>query len=660
MARFHSVKLELLRPGPSHNQLLSRLTPYLALCGDGSPITFRIDLDHRDLLNRLERLRYLTVQNQVREATVGELGEEVADILSKIPTLLAEVSRAQCEDDRAAENEPQYLHLNLILGGTELSLIPFELAFAPQSFPGEGVEFCLQLDLPVVPTRETRRSRGVLRAWNSIKDPKLLVVVADPQNFGVPIVEHIAALRAAMEPWIEWPRRGKQNVTPITERDRLPFVKQRISVLSNASLDEIRKKCSEEKFTHVHILAHGGEYEVAGEKQYGLVLCADGNPAEKTVVDGKRLAKALQALSSDGVNRSSPLVVSLATCDSGNPGSVLLPGGSLAHDLHLAGIPWVFASQFPLTKAGSIRMLEGLYPGLLRGDDPRQVLYEVRRRLYMGNQRDHDWASLVVYASIPRDFDEQVVNFFENRSLSAIETALARADDLVDVEVDAAGDELEKKLDEVKSILDAWRLRLPGKDRRQPTDCARRAHCYGMHGSVYKRIALLRYSQARRRQDEQIKRTAEETLKQSLGYYRKASEEELSSLEKFHWVATQALSLSAALHQPSDDGTLELARQVATRNLQHASVSEQAWAHATLAELEMIRANHRAETEKRDVSSDEIQSVADHCRKIVELMGRDSFHVESTRRQFQRYVDYWPDRPWNAIAKAAIEQLSSK
>jgi len=653
MANFHSVKLELLRPGPTHNQLLSRLTPYLALCGEGSPITFRIELDHRDILNRLERLRYLPVQNQVREATVGEVGKEVAEIFSKIPALLAEVSRARCEGQQQMDSaEPQYVHLNLVLGGAELSLIPFEIAFSPQSFPGEGLEFCLQLDLPVVPTRETRRSRRVLTSWDTAREPKVLVVAADPLNFGIPLVEHVAALRAALEPWIDWPRRGRDNTSPVTEKDRLSFVKKRIGVLSNASLEEIRKRCAQEKFTHVHILAHGGQYELAGETQYGIVLCADGNPAEKNVVNGKRLAQALQAQGDDGVTRSSPLVVTLAACDSGNEGSVLLPGGSVAHDLHSAGIPWVFASQFPLTKNGSIRMIEALYPGLLRGDDPRQVVYEVRRRLYMGNQRDHDWASLVVYASLPTDFEPQIATFFENCSLSAIENALRRADDLADIPAETSVD-LDQKLEQVQNMLDVWRLRLPSKDRKGPSECSRRAHCYGMHGSVFKRIALLQYRREKRKEGN-------ETLKKSLAYYRKAMEEELSSMVKFHWVATQALALGAALHEPPDLSTFELTRNMAMRNLQHPSVEEQAWAHGTLAELEMISAYHKSEigVKARASIKRAKETVVGHCHEIVKLMGPKSFHVESTLRQFQRYVDYWDDDRWNDIAKAAVNALS--
>lgn len=45
------------------------------------------------------------------------------------------------------------------------------------------------------------------------------------------------------------------------------------------------------------------------------------------------------------------------------------------------------------------------------------------------------------------------------------------------------------------------------------------------------------------------------------------------------------------------------------------------------------------------------------CRDIRAMQGTDSFPVFSTRRQFQRYIDYWSDRRWNKLAEAAIEEL---
>src|SRR5690349_2673127 len=105
MSRFHTVKLELIRPGPAHNQLLSPLTNYIGLCGNESPVTFHIELEHQKLLTGLARLRYITkdggiyaaVPNPVRESAVREVGEEVARIFADIPTLLAEISRARGE-----------------------------------------------------------------------------------------------------------------------------------------------------------------------------------------------------------------------------------------------------------------------------------------------------------------------------------------------------------------------------------------------------------------------------------------------------------------------------------------------------------------------------------------------------------------------------------
>ncbi len=190
MAVFKNVTLELVRPGPPHNQLLSPLTPYMALCGEGSPVTFHINLEHRKLLNRLRRLRYVTkdgstsgvaVPDSIREAEVTELGEEVASILTAIKTLHPEISRAQGQgyaSEAATEAERSVVHLRLVLSGSELSLLPFELSIAPQAFPGEGLEFCLQGSLPIVITREIRRSRSVSVNWDRPVEPRILFIAA--------------------------------------------------------------------------------------------------------------------------------------------------------------------------------------------------------------------------------------------------------------------------------------------------------------------------------------------------------------------------------------------------------------------------------------------------------------------------------------------------
>jgi hypothetical protein len=653
MRKFHQVKLELVRPGPPHNQLLSPLTPYMALCGEGSPITFHINIEHHQLLSRLERLRYLTtdsrsgvaVPNRIREATVAEIGEDVARILGELRTLLGEEWRTFYDAAAEADNaDSSLIHLRLVLSGSELSLLPFEMAIAPQAFPGEGLEWTLQFHMPVVPTREIRRTRLTPVSWDRPIEPRILLVSAAPLDLDVPLASHVQALRAALEPWIRWPERKSQAESPTQKKgdakqQRLQFVKERLRIIPDASIEDIYETCSTERFTHVHILAHGAHTEVGGEARFGLALCAKDNPEEKVVVSGKRLAKALQAEGEDGSRRSRPLLVTLATCDSGNQGQILIPGGSIAHDLHTAGIPWVFASQFPLTKIGSVRMAEALYPRLLRGDDPRLVLYEVRRQLFMRAERDHDWASLVAYSTVSSGFEDQVMTFFERQMRRAITISLNRAGNT------QSEAEMKIALKASRQWLKLWKSRLPKGDG--VNERSRRAECYGMHGSTWKRIGLLH---CRKTQEDRSR----DALKKSLAWYRKAMEQWAMDEDKYHWVATQALSLAAVLQQPPEPEAFLLARHLAKRDLAGSKGSRKAWAHGTMAELEMLTTHHAPDKVARNVK----KNVQDHCKAIVDLMGEDSFEVYSTKEQFQRYIDYWDRKEWQPIARAAVDALS--
>jgi hypothetical protein len=651
MKTFHQVKLEFIRPGPSHNQLLSPLTPYMALCGEGAPVTFHIDIEHHQLLNRLERLRYVTtdgrygvaVPDRIREATVAEIGENVARILGELRTLLGDEWRAVGE---TGGSDSDLIHVRLILSGSELSLLPFEMAFSPQAFPGEGLEWTLQFHMPVVPTREIRRTRPNPVSYDRTLEPRILLVSAAPGNSEVPLALHVQALRAALEPWIRWPKRNSSSESQDIsqeelKRKRLEFVKKRLRILPAASIEEIYETCSKEQFTHVHILAHGDYSKVAGEKRFGIALCAKNSRNQKKVVSGKRLAKALQAESEDGSKRSRPLMVTLATCDSGNPGSVLVPGGSIAHDLHTAGIPWVFASQFPLTKVGSVLMAEALYPRILRGDDPRLVLYEVRRQLFMHAERDHDWASLVAYSTVPNDFDDQVMTFFELQTRRSIEVCL----DLADATDDA--DEMDRALKTAKEKLDLWKSRMPEGEGIK--DRIRRSECYAIHGSTFKRFGLLMYEKGGEKE-------ALDYIEKSLAWYRRSMELWAMDEAKYHWTATQFLCLSAVLKKSPDRDTFLIARKAAEFDLAKPKESLKAWAHADLAELEVLAKYHCPEK----AAKNQKRKVREHCETIVHLMGEGSFHVDSTRRQFQRYLDHWCKKgeEWQPIAKEAVRALS--
>ena len=690
MSCVHEVKLELVRPGPPFNQLLSPLTPYMALCGDGSPVTFHIDFEHRRLLNRLERISYVTqnpnggydpVPNQLREAELLDLGRDMGEVLARIPSLNGELSRAL--SNAAASDGPSFVHLRIVMSGSELSILPLELARAPQSFPGEGLDLSLQGNQPIVITRETRRSRPLPTAWD-VAEPNILLVSAAPEDLWVPIHAHERLLRAAIEPWVDWPKDEESDRDPPEtelEVKRKRYVDTRLTVLRDASIEAIYDVCAKRQFTHIHILAHGDRYNEAGEQRFGIALCADPKPnaadqapREKNVVSGKQLAQALRAEDENGNSRSQPQVVTLATCDSGNQGSVLVPGGSIAHDLQAAGIPWIFASQFPLTTDGSNRMTEVMYPRLLRGDDPRQVLYELRRCLSMNAPRGHDWASIVAYSSVTPDFDQQVARFHEQQTVHAINVQMARADNLVlrsdEHTIGTISDRVDSALERAKVLLERWQRRMPNGNLLHERTA--RSNCYGIKGSTFKRMALLNALMAKVIDNEDEKRVKQEQARHELNdareAYRRAMDEWVTEEARFNWTASQFLSLSAVTGLRPDSGIFAVCWRLAERDLESHNRTLRAWAHATLAELELLRLFGAEEGLDTTAVRDK---VVHHCNKIIEINGPDSFQVESTRRQFKRYADGWylPDEDlhrskWKKIsmeiAEAAVQTLKPR
>src|SRR5262245_31291664 len=324
MRNVHTVRLELLRFGPAHNQLLSPLTPYVALCGNDGPVTLTIPLEHRQLLTRLERLRYVTdgaaIPETQRQAELSELGSLIGRVLANVPGLNRQLGQA-------SERENALVQVQLVVWGSELALVPFEVVTAPDGFL--DVPLLTQTEVPVTLTRELRRARPLPVEWD--RSPRILFAWAEPPGVSrVPAREHLIALRRALAPWIPW--------RPTPEL-RVPEVQQRLTVLHNATLDDLRNACRTISFTHVHLLAHGAERTEAGERRYGITLNRDHRHPAADVVDGQALAQALRVTLHDG-RISRPTAVTLATCDSGAVGSPLTPGGSIAHDVHASGVPW--------------------------------------------------------------------------------------------------------------------------------------------------------------------------------------------------------------------------------------------------------------------------------------------------------------------------------
>ena len=130
-----------------------------------------------------------------------------------------------------------------------------------------------------------------------------------------------------------------------------------------------------------------------------------------------------------------PLVVTLAACDSGTADRPELGNSSLVETLHRNGIPVVVASQFPLTKPGSVTLTKEFYRPLLSGADVRIALHAARVALReearQVDERRHDWLSLVGYVRLPAEGYSQYLRAFGLRvQLHMLEAARKDAEPL--------------------------------------------------------------------------------------------------------------------------------------------------------------------------------------------------------------------------------------
>src|SRR5262249_55262218 len=263
---------------------------------------------------------------------------------------------------------------------SELAMLPFEAARGRRGEPRRSRGLGLRGRAPVCTRGHIGSvSTGVI---GGPSEPRLLFVAGPDTD--EPLALHRKALADAMAPW-------RNAGGPLGDR---------LVVLEKATLAQISREVAsaaakDTPFTHVHILAHGAPLdETDRHSPVGLALY------DEDVISGRQLATALVAVTDRGVKR--PVVVTLATCDSGKVSDVRTTDASVAHDLHDQGIPLVVASQFPLSVDGSVPFVERFYQGQLWGEHPLVSLYAVRLHLHSCMGPDtHDWASLVVYEAFP-------------------------------------------------------------------------------------------------------------------------------------------------------------------------------------------------------------------------------------------------------------------
>ncbi|MCX6266635.1 MAG: CHAT domain-containing protein, partial [Bacteroidetes bacterium] len=348
----HTVTIEILRPGKSFDHNLSAQTEYIALCGSHPPVDFKIDCDQDTFLRYKEKLRYGAAGEEERADAIGFFQQLMAKIFDDISPLRLE---GQTND---------WLHLRLVMTPKELAQLPFELALTPQGFQGHPlIPFLMNPQRLTILTREVRQVASTRYVWPH--KPRILFAWAEPDD-EVPHDDHYNAIREVV----------KHFARPIPDfPEPVPDLAPLLVQLKNASLQSISNTVkaaidSDNPFTHIHILAHGIEQDNPGNKEFKLVLHDSDDVGKSYHANGNEIAGKI--LETDHGKTRIPAVVSLMACDSSNTGSISLPAGSLAHQLHESGIPCVFASQFPLSKEGSVKLVSTLYRKLLiEGDDPR-------------------------------------------------------------------------------------------------------------------------------------------------------------------------------------------------------------------------------------------------------------------------------------------------
>jgi hypothetical protein len=656
-----TVTLELLRHGPAHNQLLSPLTPYLALCGNHDAETIHVSFEHLQLTRYIEQLRYAK-DARMAASSLQDAAREVSRLLESIRCLTAELSSSDPVEGR------RMIHLRLVLSASELAMLPFELATAHSGMPGQGQPLSLQTATPVCLTRETRRVAATPLQWPA--RPRILMVMAAPGAVSeVPGSEHLEKLQSVLAPYVD-----------IKDPKELS---QYLTLLSEATLEDVREACSRTAYTHVHILTHGIALSTGLETRFGLAFHAQEFRNEVDIVTGERLASALRChmrMETGEQLLSSPAVVSIASCDSANVGSVVASGASVAHALHEQGIPMVVASQFPLSVKGSIIMTELLYRRLLEGDDPRTIIHDLRQALYAGCPDHHDWASLVVYAAFPNSLQSQVQKARFEMARRALEVMMAQATrQFVPGQRKAApreqeeaapqqqGEDNPQHVEQIQRQLKEAMARFEATAPKAGQEEQVRA--WGVLASAWKQVADFlapRKGQFLGRGSELL-RNAEfrDALKKSQVYYYRCYQAGANEA----WPLVQYLALTVGLRQERGPEGSKLSKQFeqlwtaaqarAEDNLNWGTPQQQNWAQASLVELALLSSLWR---EPQQCLDDALPSV--NRMLEMEKLGQYAwarFDVSSLARHLLRYTRWeWGSTEMQALAMQLTQRLRAQ
>jgi hypothetical protein len=573
---------------------------YIRTCGyQRAADQVEVKIEPKTLRLSLNRLRYGFNRTVELEAQAQQVLRTEAENFLPVSELLP-VGRSALHQ------------IDIVTHASELRAYPFEAIYADAAAG--------YLQSATSGTILTRRIRSefsyTVPPWPEV--PSILFVHAqvDHDLAQSLIDEHRRALSEALAPWGSPADLEKKMLLLVREIDSVEALKQ-TRALAN--------------FSYIHILAHGArvaeEDMEESETEWGLRL----GRADAAAASPKAIAEALKPIN------DLPLVVTLAACDSGAADRPELGNSSLVETLHRNGIPVVVASQFPLTKPGSVTLTKEFYRPLLSGADVRVALHAARVALRQEaravDERRHDWLSLVGYVRLPAEGYSQYLRAFGLRvQLHILEAARKDAERLFE-KPPAQQDEF----DRVEGRLRERIAELLEQEQALVGDqnSALRAECAGLLASANKSLAEVRFVQAMRSSEDKARREgldlSRTALEASLECYSQTYRRDPSK----HWHGIQKLALEAALHGRIDDPLdLRLVQRVA----ESACVDEKEyWACGTVAEAILLGA---LTPEGFDLAKAKAALNSLQTRSATDAKD-NGFAARSTRRQLQRYVSWW-------------------
>lgn len=594
-----SLLLEFLRLNNLATGIWREGDPYLVAAGVEYPIRqFSSPLEHERFLDLTRALRYQG-DADARRAALKEIGEIAANLLG-----------LQSVTGLSSGSSP--LQIDLVVNPAEVAALPFEAAT-----DGEGMPLFARADPAVVITRRVRAAFAEASVRWPAK-PRLLYVWAAPPGAGeVPAAAHEAALRKALGPWM-----------PVQQGAGAGSGTAVFATLPKATLAQLEETCrtalAEQPFTHVHLLAHGYPVEQAHRQHFGVALHDEGG--DLRAVTPEEIGRALSPLLGHTV------VVTLATCDSANLTNTITSKRSIAHGLHELGFPVVVASQFPFTVPGSSVMVETFYQALLGGLDVRVALHQARLALYEQRQTTgHDWASLVGYVRLPEGYADHLLDVRLESALASLKTIQGWSDSLVNQDgrdaalFEGAAAQLQQRIERLLEFLG---------ESEQTTRRGVFEENLGLLGSAEKRLAEVCFARGRLGEGAHWQQLMREALLRSRDWYRQAYRGNLSH----HWTGVQQLSLEAALEgRITNPGHWHAAKAAAEIDREHGKPGAAIWALGSLAELYLL-----APLAGQSPPADAAGATVSQMKALVRAQPRgDTFPLESTARQFRRYVGWW-------------------